>query len=1291
MAGKNLKLRLRSAVGTALHIAGLRRRKVVDPVTQDLRLILDAGVFDEKWYASHYHDVRSAGTSPLVHFYFNGSREGRAPCYLFDTSWYLGSNPDVAAAKVNPLAHYIRRGEGEKRAPSPLFDPDFYGTQFERGRRPRSLLGHFLHAGRYTHKPNEFFDTAYYVEGAPDVRKAELPPYEHYLRQGWREGREVSKKYSFVAYGNELESRGVYETNPLVYYLTVGRDRGDELPLRMGQAPSSQSPSTHSAAHDDSLQREIHRNHLPGAHFEAELIGSPEVAQAAKARLFAFYLPQFHPFPENDEWWGKGFTEWRNVSRAMPRFVGHQQPRLPRDLGFYDLRNEETLRAQVEMARASAVAGFCFYYYWFNGKRLLDRPLDAFLASGIDFPFCLMWANENWTRRWDGLEQDVLMKQDYLDDDDIPLVDDLARYMKDARYECIDGRPLLFIYRPGIIPGFREKLSRWRELFEQRHGLQPVFMMAQGFGDTDPRLHGLDGAIEFPPHKLATGLPPVNSRLHLLDKMFSGHYMSYGDLVASSLSEPAPGFELIRTAVPSWDNEPRKPGRGMGFTEADPDKYEQWLRELISQAVERPLFGKTPYVFVNAWNEWAEGAMLEPDLQHGCAYLNATFRAQVGLRKAAHGLNSVLLVGHDAYLHGAQLLLLNIMRTLKLDMGVDVSLLLLEGGPLLQEYRKLGNVTVVAEQGGMLVDVVRAIAARHPEKLAICNTVVTGEVVEALGQQGFKIVSLVHELSHLISERSLEGRAKSIASRADRVIFAADFVKNSFEGITGALGNKAVVRPQGIYQRVARDPALASALHKKLGIPENAKIVFNLGYADLRKGFDLFVEVAKNVTARNPEAHFVWLGNVHSELLHWLKVDIGSGDLAGRFHILPFDEDVNAYLNSAAVFALTSREDPFPSVVMEALACGVPVVAFEGGGGYVEAISCRAGNGTVVPMGNIARMADAVLELLAEDDEDAERQRAEVALATYDWRAYVFSLLQELTPGLKKVSVVVPNYNYARHLPARLASIFEQDYPIYELIVLDDASTDDSLQVLEKLPAAAKRRFDLVPNETNSGNVFKQWEKGAALAKGDYVWIAEADDLASSHFLSELMDTIDADTAMAFCDSRQIGQDGALLGESYDFYYKDLPGNPFQQSFSMPGREFVTGILAIKNVVLNVSSVVFDRNRLLAVFEQSRGEICSFRVAGDWRLYSELLQADGTTIQYVAEANNVHRRHATSVTHALDRTRHLQEIAQVQAYVSTLGLSAETEAVAQDYFAAVTEQLTQAPARESAEADLEQI
>lgn len=1258
---KKYKSKLKSAYARIL----FRRSAFHD----DVKLIVASGVFDINWYLASNPDVQHDGANAIEHYYLYGAFEGRNPCYLFESEWYLQHSPDVAASGLNPLVHYLRYGESEGRPPSPYFNPAFYEAQLPRGENPRLLLGHYLQHGCRHYCPNSFFDTSYYLKVIAEERIRGLPPLAHYLSIGWAEGREINPIYSFSLYRQQLEYRLAQPTEPLRFYLEHGSRDGDNLPRR-GKSLRLVT---------ESLQQALNKSQTPGAHYEDELLGGGTAPRLPiSVRVFAFYLPQFYPFPENDKWWGKGFTEWRNVARALPRYQGHQQPRIPRDLGFYDLRNITTIRSQVEMAKRSGLTGFCYYYYWFNGKRLLDQPLDLFLQDKtLDFQFSLMWANENWTRRWDGLENDVLMQQDYRQSDDEALVADLARYFTDPRYEHIDGRPLFVIYRPGIIPHFKRRVSAWRRLFKSNHSLEPIIFMALGFGDYDPTVYGLDGAIEFPPHKLAEGLATINDELDIIDPEFGGHYIRYDDLVTSSLATPTPDFELIKTLIPAWDNEARKPGRGSGFAEATPAKYENWLRQLVLRAEQNPLMGKASYVFVNAWNEWAEGAHLEPDLHNGVAYLNSTYRALTGLRKSQWSGTGILLVGHDAYRHGAQLLLLSIMKTLRQEFGVRVFLLLLQGGPLVDEYSELGEVIVASESALTLPDLLDELAVKLPTKQAICNTVVTGSVVELLSRRGFEIVSLIHELSQLIKERKLETSALAAALHADKLLFAAEFVRDSFTHVTGAPRGESIVRPQGIYQAVKYQPEARNYLKRRLKLAPESRIVVNLGFGDLRKGFDLFVALAKLVVARDPAYHFVWVGGIQHELEHWLTLDVSSLPLKEHFHTLPFDPDVAQYLNGADAFALTSREDPFPSVVLEALACGLPVVGFVGGGGYVQAINLHPINGAVVPMSDTVAMADSLIATVENDSLDTRQRRASLALDRYDWKDYVFTLLKLLSPDLKKVSVILPNYNYARYLPQRLESIFCQDYPIYELIILDDGSTDESIAVIHESLRIAGRRATVICNEANTGSVFGQWERGAQLSSGEIAWIAEADDLSTSNFLTDLISRWRPDITIGFCDSSQIDSTGKTLGDSYHFYYQDLPSDPLSGDLISNGRDFVATTLSIKNVILNASGVLFNRNDLLEAFAQCGKKIRSFQVAGDWYLYCTLLARESAHVLYSSQANNIHRRHAISVTRQLNFDRHLEEIRDVQQYAAEIAPqrpSARDAAAA--YLDEVTEQLT---------------
>lgn len=370
-------------------------------------------------------------------------------------------------------------------------------------------------------------------------------------------------------------------------------------------------------------------------------------APQARARAIAFYLPQFHPIPENDAWWGKGFTEWTNVVTGRPRFAGHYQPHLPADLGFYDLRLPQAREAQADMARQFGIEGFCYYHYWFGGKRLLGQPLDDMLASGKpDFPFALCWANETWSRTWSGREHDVLMPQTYSAEDHRAHIEWLAPVLSDARYILVEGRPLLLIYRPDAIPEIERVVATWKSHCLHAIGAEPWLVgVRTGFSEGSTRTWadaGFDGVVDFQPsrHHFPTARSTAGRAVSLarsilperwydalrnspwLGRRELNNIVDYRAYVDGWIAHtPAAGLPHYPCVFPSWDNSVRRTAATI-IENNDPAVYGTWLDAAISRVANRPRDQRL--VFLNAWNEWAEGCHLEPDRRHGLSFLEAT-------------------------------------------------------------------------------------------------------------------------------------------------------------------------------------------------------------------------------------------------------------------------------------------------------------------------------------------------------------------------------------------------------------------------------------------------------------------------------------------------------------------------------------------------------------------------------------------------------------------------------------------------------------------------------------------
>ncbi len=970
--------------------------------------------------------------------------------------------------------------------------------------------------------------------------------------------------------------------------------------------------------------------------------------QDSLVKLIAFYLPQFHPIPENDAWWGKGFTEWTNVSKAVPQFEGHYQPHLPGELGFYDLRVPEVQRRQVELAKKYGIYGFCFHYYWFNGNRLLERPLNQFISNPeIDFPFCICWANENWTRRWDGMEDDILMKQVHTEETDIEFIQDVAQLFRHKNYIKIDGRPILIVYRVRLMPNPVETAKRWRDYCKKTGLGDPYLVTVQGFGFTDPTEVGFDAAVEFPP--LNVGVEEIPHTVKFFNSGFSGKIYSYPDLAKKmQVFNTGSQYKVFKNVCPSWDNEARKLGRGHVYANSSPEHYKSWLEAASKFALKNPNPNER-LVFINAWNEWAEAAYLEPDRRYGYAYLQATADVVRVFSKKITALHfdwTILFVSHDANLGGAQLVLLNVIAWFKKHTSVKLKVLCLNPGVWLPRFRELADTTLLSdlhEHASATVneDITKGLLSFCECKpdLIYGNSVASGCIYTSLQKLRAPILTHFHELDTSIKRyagewindvlaHSMHHIACSGAVR-ENLVNNHGISLNKISTIYSSILTQSNIKPLNDNERIS--------LRRRLGLAGEKYIIVGCGVGmPFRKGADLFIEVGRKLLHEGrDDFHLYWIGHFYdcnSDPVYgnWLE-KLASLTESDKQYItfLGRKDNPKDYMQAADIFLLPSREDPFPLVALEAAECGLPIICFDKAGGMPEFVGHDAG--CVVPFADVKSMAQQVIVLLK--DESHRRKLGcharEKLLARYTVEIttpHIFSACRTIANKKPGVSIIVPNYNHERYLRKRLESIFNQTYKDFEVILLDDASSDNSFEILEQYRDHADVR--IVRNQDNSGSTFKQWLKGIELAQADIWWFAESDDYCEPTFLETLLQAFqNPQVKLAYCNSHIVDEGNVNKGDyTATEYLTSLSPTKWTKDYQITAEREINDGLGVKNTILSASSALFKRfeigSKMQIILE-------NMRIAGDW--YFNIHAIDGGEVFYTSKKLNYHRRHSESV------------------------------------------------------------
>jgi glycosyltransferase involved in cell wall biosynthesis len=602
----------------------------------------------------------------------------------------------------------------------------------------------------------------------------------------------------------------------------------------------------------------------------------------------------------------------------------------------------------------------------------------------------------------------------------------------------------------------------------------------------------------------------------------------------------------------------------------------------------------------------------------------------------------VLYICHDASLHGAQLLSLNILTTLK-KMGYGSVTLMLSDGELLKEFERVTEVIKVWQISEDDLNDLLLKRAVEFQYSVLANTTVSGMMTEFLYRRGYTVTSLVHELPTTIKNCNFESFALNLAKYSAQVIFPSSFVTRGFANNYPLTGSSLLI-PQGLYMQPRTSGN--DSIRAELGIKDDAAIVIGVGFGEYRKGVDLFIQVAIDSIREHPNMVFIWVGELHLHLREWFVHDVLTSGLQGNIHFVGKRTDVASFYDEADVLLMTSREDPFPSTVLEAMSFGVPVVGFRDAGGFEDIVSEQCGE--LVRYLDTKEMSKAVQRQLGVKAKYGSELRGLIA-SKYSFDSYVRSLYAIYNKKFN-CSVVVPNYNYSELIYERLKSIAEQTLAPKEIIILDDCSSDGSDVEIQRFIEDYGRVIETHyhKNTINSGSVFKQWAKGVALASEDIIWIAEADDVCSPHFIQSLLPAfVDQQVVLSYCQSSQINQASECIAENYFDYTNDICPEHWKCSYVSDGVEEIVRYMSVKNTIPNASAVMFRRPENDNIFQGLE----SYHVAGDWLFYTELLAAG--KVSFNADVHNHHRRHESSQTRVASNSRHFSEVVAVQNIIDS--------------------------------------
>jgi GT2 family glycosyltransferase/glycosyltransferase involved in cell wall biosynthesis len=893
--------------------------------------------------------------------------------------------------------------------------------------------------------------------------------------------------------------------------------------------------------------------------------GETDVAPLASAdgrsvKAIAFYLPQFHPIPENDRWWGKGFTEWTNVTKARPLFRSHYQPQLPADLGFYDLRSPETQLAQANLAHDYGLHGFCYYYYWFDGKKVLNEPIEQMLESGSpDYPFCICWANENWSRNWDGQNRHVLLEQHYSEETNRALIHEFIKLMQDRRYIRHNGKPVLLVYRIRIIPNWLETARMWREEC-RKAGIGEIHLCAVRFGleplDGHPSEFGLDSFVLFPPHE--TEKVDARGRVRDLSKDFNGTIFDYDAAMWKDLERFDDGYEwpVHRGVMLGWDNTARRPRDSRIFLGSTPARLHRWLKGIVRQEKKYNEDSES-LIFVNAWNEWAEGTMLEPSTRFGRGYLEAlrsaigsmvqpsdrpSPRAAIevevveqaeakvqtkwsdGARDRKAGAPTLLVCAHvvSHQLFGAERSFLDILDALgTLDVNVVVALPTDVHGYYVKlcEERSCGVSIVPYTQwrddrapDDRVTAAFETLITEQDVDIVYANTIVLLEPLIAARKLGRKTIIHARELV----DRD-EGLTAQIGLEPEEIVRRVENLADTI--VANSEATRQLFNEHGHTFRI---PNIVHSDDLDIANEPGDKVRFVMASSNIpKKGLTDFVEVARKCETLCPKAEFVLVGpeNAHTKAL---KDDTLPANIVFAGYA---DSPVKAMAQGNVVMSLSHFAESFGRTVAEAQAARRPVIAYDWGA--VPELISEGETGYLAPYRDIDSVCEHVRtfcndpSLIARFGETGRlrmQKSYSPAVLSNGLREILAATTEKPSAEAaqpRAVTIVVPVYNAFEAVSACLESLRDTiaEKPETRVLMLNDASTDDRIApLLSKFAQLAN--FNLHTNDENKGYT-RTINIGIKWAGRDDVVLLNSDAVVTDGWLQGLKQAAYSDPLVA--------------------------------------------------------------------------------------------------------------------------------------------------------------------------------